>query len=82
MIFPKSREIESHGRMVQNRKLGLLGESKSNYWSLGHVSISPGLVKKPQNFIIFCLKVGHSANLKHFKVHMKTTYRPVEATKS
>ena len=43
-------------------------------------SLSPGRVKKLQKFINFCLRVGHSANLKHS--HMKTTYRPVKGTKS
>ena len=62
-----NRKIKKSWGSWQNRKLGLLGESKSNCWSLHHVSISPGQVKKLQNFINFCLKVGHSANWKHSK---------------
>ena len=34
--------------------------------------ISPGRVKKLQKFINFCVKVGHSANLKH----SNSTWRP------
>ena len=37
-----------------------------NCWSVSSC-LSPGRVKKLQNFINFWLKVGHSANLKHSK---------------
>ena len=43
-------------------------ESKSNFLLLIFSScLLPGRVKKLQKFINFCLKVGHSANLKHSK---------------
>ena len=45
--------------------------------------LSPGLVKNLQKFINFCLRVGHSANLKHSKSHKDNRpVTPVQYTKS
>ena len=49
---PKNREI---GSLVMEQLL------------ISSSCLSPRTVKKLQNFINFCLKVGHSANLKHSK---------------
>ena len=64
-------------------RLGVLSwEKLKNCETHDRIESSPRRVKKLQKFINFCLKVGHSANLKHIKFHMKTTYRPVKGTKS
>ena len=43
--------------------------------------LSPGQIKKLQKLINFCLKVGHSANLKHSKpTWRQRTYGPVKVT--
>ena len=68
--FPKNHEIVS----LVVRKVKNLRESRQ-YRELTWTS-----EKRFKKFINFCLKVGHSANLKHIKFHMKTTYRPVKGT--
>ena len=62
---------------LKTMTLGVLSWEKLKSWawtSLGvevqlliFSSLSPGSVKTFQKFINFCLKVGHSANLKHSK---------------
>ena len=51
--------------MRQNRELEPAWELKSEL--IFSSCLLPGRVKKLQKFINFCLKVGHSANLKHSK---------------
>ena len=79
MILPKKpRDRESSSEAVRNVKksrdsrqnlsLDQLGESNSSLQiSSSCFIISPGRVKKVQKFVNFCLKVGHSVNLKHSK---------------
>ena len=77
--FPKNREIGSlvvrpwekfkkSRESRQNRELGqACGVEEQLLISSSYFIISPGRVKDFQKFINFCLKVGHSANLKHSK---------------
>ena len=65
----KLKHRETQGRIVSLDRLRLGVEEQLLIFSS---CLSPGRVKKLQKFINFCLKVGHSANLKHLKVHMKT----------
>ena len=72
--FPKNHEIGSLAvRKVkkswdsrQNRELGP-AYGVEEQLLISSSCLSPGRLKKLQKFINFCLKVGHSANLKHSK---------------
>ena len=61
----KLKHRENHGRIVSLDQLRLGVEEQLLIFSSS--CLSPGRVKKLQKFINFCLKVGHSANLKHSK---------------
>ena len=66
--FTKNHEIGSLvvrtvKRSWDSRQNRELRPASRNCWSF----LSPGRVKKLQKFVNFCLKVGHSANLKHSK---------------
>ena len=79
MIFPKKpwdgesfreavRNVKKSRDSRQNRELGpAWGVEEQLLISSSCFIISPGRVQKVQKFINFCLKVGHSANLKHSK---------------
>ena len=59
---------------LKNRELGpAWGVTEQKLICLS--CLSPGRVKKLQKFITFCLKVGHSVNLKH----SKSTWRQLVA---
>ena len=58
----KLKHRENHGRIVSLDQLRLGVEEQLLIFSS---CLSPGRVKKLQKFINVCLKVGHSANLKH-----------------
>ena len=47
--------------------LDQLGSRRTMQFLIFWSCLSPGRVKKLQKFMNFCLKVGHSANLKHSK---------------
>ena len=61
----KLKHRETHGRIVSLDQLRLGVEEQLLIFSVS--CLSPGRVKKLQKFINFCLKVGHSSNLKHLK---------------
>ena len=64
LSWEKLKHPETHGRIVSLDQLRLGVEEQLLIFSS---CLSPGRVKKLQKFINFCLKVGHSANLKHSK---------------
>ena len=53
-----------HGRII---RLDQLGSRRATQLLIFSSWLSPWRVKKLEKFINFCLKVGHSANLKHSK---------------
>ena len=59
------RKVKKTRDSWQNRELGPAWESEQLL--INSSCLLPGRVKKLQKFISFCLKVGHSANLKHSK---------------
>ena len=61
----KLKHRETHGRIVSLDRLRRGVEEQLLVFSAS--CLSPGRVKKLQKFINFCLKVGHSSNLKHLK---------------
>ena len=61
----KLKHPETHGRIVSLDQLRLGVEKQLLIFSAS--CLLPGRVKKLQKFIKFCLKVGHSSNLKHLK---------------
>ena len=63
-VLKKYKNRDTHGRIVSLDQLRLGVEEQLLIFSS---CLSPGRVKKLQKFINFCLKVGHSANLKHWK---------------
>ena len=63
-VLKKYKNRDTHGRIVSLDQLRLGVEEQLLIFSS---CLSPGRVKKLQKFINFCLKVGHSANLKHSK---------------
>ena len=65
LSWEKVKYRETHGRIV-SLDLRLEVEEQLLIFSAS-CSWSPGRVKKLQKFINFCLKVGHSSNLKHSK---------------
>ena len=73
LSWEKLKNRETHYRIVS---LGV--EEQLLIFS----SLLPALVKRLQKFVNFCLKVDHSANLKHIKSTWSTTYRPEKGTKS
>ena len=64
LSWEKLKHRETHGRIASLDQLRLGVEEQLLIFSS---CLSPGRVKKLQKFIKFCLKVGHSANLKHSK---------------
>ena len=65
--FNNSKKLwDSWGIMRQNRELGPAWGRRAIIADLFIMFIA-WRVKKLQKFINFCLKVGHSANLKHWK---------------
>ena len=60
----KLKHVETHGRIVRLDQLRLGVEEQLLIFSS---CLTPSGVKKFQKFINFCLKVGHSANLKRSK---------------
>ena len=68
---------------LKTMRLGVLSwEKLKNCESHDSIESSPGRVKKGSKIHKLLSQVGHGANLKHIKFHMKTTYRPVKGTKS
>ena len=65
LSWEKLKHRETHGRIVSLHQLRLGVEEQLLILSAS--CLSPGRVKKLQKFINFCLKVGHSSNLKHSK---------------
>ena len=61
----KLKHCETRGRIVSLDQLCLGVEEQLLIFSAS--CLSPGRVKKLQKLINFCLKVGHSSNLKHLK---------------
>ena len=61
----KLKHRQTHGRIVSLDQLRLGVEEQLLIFSAS--CLSPGRVKKLRKFINFCLKVGHSSNLKHSK---------------
>ena len=64
LSWEKLKHRETHGRIASLDQLRLGVEEQLLIFSS---CLSPGRVKKLQKFIKFCLKVGHSANLKRSK---------------
>ena len=64
LSWEQLKDRETHGRIVSLDQLRLGVEEQLLIFSS---CLSPGRVKKLQKFVNFCLKVGHSANLKHSK---------------
>ena len=64
LSWEKLKNRVTHGRIVSFDQLSLGVEEQLLIFSS---CLSPGRVKKFQKFINFCLKVGHSAYLKHSK---------------
>ena len=65
LSWEKLKHRETHGRIVSLDQLRLGVEEQLLIFSVS--CLSPGQVKKLQKFINFCLRVGHSSNLKHSK---------------
>ena len=61
LSWEKVKNCETHGRIVSLDQLA----SRRALLPIFSSCLSPERVKKLQKFINFCLKVGHSANLKH-----------------
>ena len=68
LSWEKLKNRETHGRIVSLDQLSLgVWDYRSAQMLIFSSCLSPGRVKKLQKFINFCLKVGHSSNLKHSK---------------
>ena len=71
LSWEKLKHRETHGRIVSLDQLRLGVDEQVLIFSASCIfpasCLSPGRVKKLQKFLNFCLKVGHSSNLKHSK---------------
>ena len=83
-VLIQQRDISfQYDIFLKAMRLGVLSwEKLKNCESHDSIESSPGRVKKGSKIHKLLSQVGHGANLKHIKFHMKTTYRPVKGTKS